>query len=1402
MAGLNFNITANNQDFMRKLQEVDRGVSQTSKSIESSGQSIESFFRRMTAGAAALAAGFSARELVSNIVQTRGEMQQLEVAFTTMLQSGEKAASLLADAVDFAAKTPFDLQGVAGGIRQSLAYGAEAEDVIEEVEMLGNVAAGLSVPLNDMIYLFGTLRAQGRAMTVDIRQFAGRGVPIYEELAKVLGVTRQEVSALITEGKVGFPEVEQAFRNMTSEGGMFYNLMREQSKTITGQISNLQDSISQMFNAIGQQSEGVITSAISGLSWMVEHYQEIGRVLGNIVAIYGSYRAALIAVAASQKLVVASGTIKAFLSLARNITSAKDAMLLLNMAFRANPIGLAVSGITALVTVLLTMRRRSREAAEEVDGIRQAIANETAEVNRLASSLSDSNTSENERREILGKLRELAPDVVRGIDDENLSLQELNTNLQEYNELRRAEASVKGFASEIGLDDAAESLSSARERMERERTEIVSVWTDISENISRIRFENDELPASLTEFFDKLYDESLGIEDRVNMIRRYYNTLSTSFKVSGVKSDDLTFITEALWGINFKDYDKALSNLSKAEMSYAEDKEKVQQRIEATAIAMTDDLERQQELIESLNKALFPDDYQSSEAVAGKVDGDGILAVDFDTQVREAKASIDNIKKSLEDLRAGIIPKDSENDAAFSFAAAIEEQEKALKEAQSEYNTLIGYDPKKAERDADALLKVREEAEKAEYDLARKGANDRIALLEMEKERELSLIQQRIDAASSDDERSSLQRLYTATSGIYDADIKAERDRQSKEFNEYLQKLLGETATYQQERLSLEKQYSEKRKAMYADDEMTQFRDGFTQENRDELDRQERDALDELDMTYAMKSEQFQEWTKVVSEMGLEELRKMLAEAKTILAKFGSADGGFSSQDTSDSSSGTHDISDSLDEYSQKAAEASAAVQVLSDAIDEYDKKQDDSNDDTEKSSANWTELLGVLKNTSDTFSQLGDSIGGTAGELLSTIGTLSSAALSMASGIQAAANAASAPEKASAILAVISAAAQAVSFFTNVAKESEEANLAASRAAMQYSNALRDIADAERLSSSKTIFGDNSLAIVSEYNRQLSDSAKEIREIYETFSSYTAPNLVFVNDISKNLANANREIGLLTSDMRSGWQKMWNIQKNIETFDLSSIFDESGNIDASSMEALESWYEQYGDGMEEEHRIMIDNMLSDWDRYQEALEGIRDFAQSLFGDVASDVADAVLSGTGNLEDELDNILSDVNKKVAKAMIENTIMTKVFNDELSEQIVDALANGDVALANQLFGKGMDAIYDLAPELRAFAESAGVLGDDLESSSSSTQGTALSSVSQESFDMYSGRVANIQTHVISIDKGVLSMAANSATMVNILNDISGDTARLEVISADIASMRTALSEIVMDGLRVR
>lgn len=298
-------------------------------------------------------------------------------------------------------------------------------------------------------------------------------------------------------------------------------------------------------------------------------------------------------------------------------------------------------------------------------------------------------------------------------------------------------------------------------------------------------------------------------------------------------------------------------------------------------------------------------------------------------------------------------------------------------------------------------------------------------------------------------------------------------------------------------------------------------------------------------------------------------------------------------------------------------------------------------------------------------------------------------------------------------------------------------------------------------------------------------------------------PYRVFDNDAFNLLkAGVDPDDGIkLISDLRSGWQKFWGSgDDNVFSFDLSEIIDEAGNIDSDRIEELRAWYEQYGEGMDEQHRIMIDNMLSDWYRYQEALEGIRDFAQNLFGDVASDIADAVLSGSGNLEAEMDEILSDINRKVVKAMIENRVIADVFNDDLQEDIIEALKNGDVALANQLFQGGMDRIEGILPDLRELAESVGAI--DTGSQSSSDRNTVMSGVTQESFDMYSGRVANIQTHVISIDKGVLSMATNSAMAVNLLTDISSDTAHLGGMRQSLQKMSSLLSEIQMKGVKIQ
>ena len=225
------------------------------------------------------------------------------------------------------------------------------------------------------------------------------------------------------------------------------------------------------------------------------------------------------------------------------------------------------------------------------------------------------------------------------------------------------------------------------------------------------------------------------------------------------------------------------------------------------------------------------------------------------------------------------------------------------------------------------------------------------------------------------------------------------------------------------------------------------------------------------------------------------------------------------------------------------------------------------------------------------------------------------------------------------------------------------------------------------RLAASETIFGTDELGQLTTYNSILSERLKELRRIYDEYvrMRYDYYESVYGELFTSGELQASTTT--IQSDNRTWLQKIFGSNKNVSAFNLAALFDEAGNIDWDMYESLLAWYDQYSEGIDESHRQMLDDMIAQIDAYKEALDGIREFANSLFGNVASDVADAVLSGTGNLEAEMDEILADINRKVVKAMIENRVIADVFNDDLQEDIIEALKNGDVALANQLFQGG-------------------------------------------------------------------------------------------------------------------
>lgn len=463
------------------------------------------------------------KNFVTELVNVRGQFQQLEIAFSTMLKSKEKADKLMSELVDIAAKTPFDLQGVASSAKQMLAYGSSAESVGDELVMLGNVAAGVGSQLSEIAYLYGTLRTQGRAYATDIRQFAGRGIPIYEELAKVLGVTKDEVSGLVTAGKVGFKEVEQAFKNMTSESGIYYNLMQEQSKSLTGQLSNLGDAWDTMLNEIGKDTQGIASSGISAVKGLIENYETVGKVLLGLIATYGTYKTALIVTRITQDALTAR------MELAILVTKAQTvAQKALNLAMSVNPYAAIATVVVVTSAALLNYASNLDKCKKGIDAYNKSVeeaarkeAEHKEEIEKFLSVAQDEQSSTEDRKEALIRLEQKYPDIFKKYKTEADMLRDILNIKKQINEEdeRRRNVSDQEELNKINkLNEAIKSASQSGaglsiQSLVNEKNNLIKQRDLKQEEVNKKR--HDEILSDLSGYSNEQLQKEVDVRERL-----------------------------------------------------------------------------------------------------------------------------------------------------------------------------------------------------------------------------------------------------------------------------------------------------------------------------------------------------------------------------------------------------------------------------------------------------------------------------------------------------------------------------------------------------------------------------------------------------------------------------------------------------------------------------------------------------------------------------------------------------------------------------------------------------------------------------------------------------------------------------------------------------------------------
>ena len=534
MGSIKFDVKGNNKNVLAVFRGVQDGVKQMAQVVEQQGQSIENVFGRIRSIASVTFAGFTAKEIISTLANVRGDFQQFEIAFETMLHSGEKAKAMISDLAKLAASTPYDMKGVVSGAKQLLAYGFAADQITDTMRRLGDISAGLGLNLQDLTWLYGTTMVQGRLFTRDLMQFTGRGIPMTEALAKQFGVTKDKVSELVTAGKIGFPEVEKAIKSMTDEGGQFGGLMEKQSHSITGQISNIKDSFELAINDLGTQTEGLMNDALDITSKVIDHWKEIGKVILTAASAFGLYKAILMTVTALQTLnnrilqqAIVEKTLAAAaginLSNAETVAAARTKFLTLAQrglavalketatATLLNPYVLLAAAITSVVVAIYSYETRvsAAEAAEtalakSLDNTNQMLDDRKQKLQDLVAIIQNADSTELQKQLAFDELSKTAPSLTEVYNSvEKLSKADLSQVNQQLNELsdEKREESLKKQINELNkiIDTVAISHKDVLKEKYGLNLSIFSGWEEWDEATKNLR---DELIKQLSEIED------------------------------------------------------------------------------------------------------------------------------------------------------------------------------------------------------------------------------------------------------------------------------------------------------------------------------------------------------------------------------------------------------------------------------------------------------------------------------------------------------------------------------------------------------------------------------------------------------------------------------------------------------------------------------------------------------------------------------------------------------------------------------------------------------------------------------------------------------------------------------------------------------------------------------------
>ena len=1376
----------------RDLNKMQRLFNESMQSSQRETNKLQQSIDTLAKGALAFFTFSQAKAFVNQVIDVRSQFQQLEISFGTMLKSKEKANELMAQLTDLAAKTPFGLEEVSEGAKKLLAFQIPAQEVTETLRRMGDVASGLGVPMGQLIHVYGQVKAQGKLMTNDLYQFMNAGIPIIAELSKVVGKSETEIKDMVSAGKIGFTEIQAVIKNMTNEGGLFYNLMAEQSKSLGGQISNLKDNFDQMLNEIGKSSEGIVSGAIKGVSFLVENYETIGKLIAGLIVSYGTYRAALIATAAVQQIVAArtAGMTVAEMAHYTWLVLVEKAQKLLNLTMLANPYALVAGALVGLVSYMVMFKKEATVAEQaqksfndEQERQKKVLEDERNEIEKLIEVVKDENAAKGQRINALNRLKDIYPDIFSKYKTEEELIRNIAKALKEVSnaqkekdlkmdkdyierlqvQKRGLQARLSGAANPVDIVNYKEQIQAIDIQIDKATKQ--HAWQSTLKRIDDIA----ELSAD-----EQAKERKLMIEE-YNRRHNAKQAKNQNLLREGEKQDLRKTTPFGFTGYeNFSDADLGLI-ISKSNQLAEADKQR-------------------NKILDTRNELLAKQKELTSKISA----------------IQSKEGQTQNDKDELKKLQ--------------------EEKELVDKKLKGEYNvqnkkntsktiknSLPEFDTEKAQRDHNRQIQddlfAREESR---IKIMQDGAEKRLAIIQLEYDKQEEEIRRRSEdqlAAFIETEKQKAEAQGKWKKGKdFDTNteaINAEKARLAE--NE--KTLLADNAEYQrmqQEQVYkdlLEKYqtYTDQRKAIEekynADIVALQAKLGADAPQVKKAQDEKARELKKLDILYKKEGTAIAKLFDNLRKKTVKEIRQTITDAETEIDELAS------NLDMSDNANVEFitNLKQQLEQARDTADKSDTVFGKLGTSIKNLFKAK--------PNTAEWQEsfngmlssvqsITGQFGQLGQEFERLGQSTGNSSLEKLGR--TLQNTANLLNKTLSFAQMGASVGKGWGALIGAV--VGLGVGAFEGAAKQR-----------LAHEKKLQEIAASK-------------IAQQNEYNRLLWEEALLHKENTSVFGTKEIANSLSDlklysekwNDVYSNMYKKIESITIAVGSYTTGtwfWEKA-GTKYNTLINEFPELTDGAGNFNVALAESIVKSKEFYGTGKEE-----LQELIDKYKQMQEAQKKFDEYVKNTFGELGNSIIDSVYNSLQKGEDAFESFAKSVGNvigKLGKQLAYELYVADYFKD-LQNKIKKAAENnkdnsrGFAEQSSQIVGEFGNAMKGKMGEMQQFLKdwnnmSSG-LGFDFLNEQRQAVEKGFARMSQDSAEELNGQF-RLQTQLSAEIKNATlqtanfiremhqSMQNNAAQQLRHLAGIETNTYKLHKIETDIANMKAGINELTTKGIKIR